>query len=155
MRDFIKTFIGLLLIAVIIYAVFYILNIEALREKETKQEEIIVEKESPYVNRTVVEEPKKEEVKNEVKEETKKEEPTNKVEEKSDLDKLQSIINSKKSAIESTTKTENKVENKVENKAENKPVSSNTTNTTSAQNQKMIPGSSIITPDIKTTDIKK
>ncbi len=152
MRDFVKTFIGLLLIVVIIYAVFYILNIDALREKETTQEEIIVEKESPYVNKTVVEEPKKEEVKNEVKEETKKEEPkneiTNKTEEKSDLDKLQSIINSKKSAIESTPKPENKVENKVENK----PANNNTTNT---QSKKMIPGSSIITPDIKTTDIKK
>ena len=53
MRDFVKTFIGLLLIVVIIYAVFYILNIDALREKETTQEEIIVEKESPYVNKTV------------------------------------------------------------------------------------------------------
>lgn len=148
MRDFVKTFIGLLLIVVIIYAVFYILNIDALREKETTQEEIIVEKESPYVNRTVVEEPKKEEVKNEVKEEIKKEEPTNKVEEKSDLDKLQSIINSKKSAIESTPKPENKVENKVENK----PANNNITNT---QSKKMIPGSSIITPDIKTMDIKK
>ena len=134
MRDFIKTFIGLLLIVVIIYAVFYILNIDTLREKETTQEEIIVEKESPYVNKTVVEEPK-----NEV---------TNKAEEKSDLDKLQSIINSKKSAIESTPKPENKVENKVENK----PASNNTTNT---QSKKMIPGSSIITPDIKTMDIKK
>jgi len=150
MRDFIKTFIGLLLIAVIIYAVFYILNIESIREKETKQEEIIVEKESPYVNKAVVEEPKKEEVKNEVKEEPKKEE-TNKVEEKSDLDKLQSIINSKKSAIESTPKTENKVENKVESK----PESNKANNTTNTPKNKMIPGSSIITPDIKTTDIKK